>query len=1116
MAKRYFEENPFWYKDAVIYELHVKSFFDSDDDGIGDFAGLTQKLDYLESLGVTVLWLLPFYPSPLKDDGYDIADYTDINPDFGTLRDFKEFLKEAHKRQLRVVTELVINHTSDQHAWFQRARRSEPGSVYRNYYVWSNTPDKYQDARVIFTDFESSNWAYDNIAREYYWHRFYSHQPDLNFDNPSVVREIFKVLDFWFEMGVDGLRLDAVPYLFERQGTNCENLPETYTFLKKLRAYVDSKYKDKMLIAEANQWPQDAVAYLGKGDMCHMAFHFPLMPRLFMAVQMEDRFPIVDIIEETPAIPANCQWGLFLRNHDELTLEMVTDEERDYMYRIYALDPRAKINLGIRRRLAPLLDNNRRKIELMTSLLLSLPGTPIIYYGDEIGMGDNFYLGDRNGVRTPMQWGPDRNAGFSRANPQKINLPVIIDPEYHYEAINVENQSKNLSSLLWWTRRVLAIRKRFKAFGRGDFKVLTVDNPKVLAFSRNFGDEHILVVVNLSRFPQAAQLDTSDHKNSSMREIFSQSRFGVIKDSHYGLTIGPHGFFWFELMPREVPKLAEISEKVAPLHVAQGWQYCLQGKYASILEERILPAYLGRCRWFGGKARTILRTRITEAIPMFVDDILSAYILILEVGYAQGQPEHYMITLSYSPIEQIRPILNKHPEAMISSLLVDQEEGALYDSVFNNDFRAAMLNFIAHRRRSKGAVGMMVTAAGKALKAALGERGALSFSSEVVKSEQSNTSFVYENKLILKLYRKLEDGMNPDLELQAFLSDKADFKHVPAFCGAAEYIAGEREPVLMGLLQGYVVNEGDGWAFAQNALSNYIEAVLGSKADWEEFWPPVDMIGVEGSHVPAGLRDMVGHLTLQMIEQLGRRTAQMHIALASSTEEAAFKPEPFTQLYQNSIYLAMRSDARKALRLLKEKLPSLNDDSRILAQRVVELEPEILEQYQQLRLGKIETIKIRIHGDYHLSQVLFTGKDFVIIDFEGEPANPLSERRLKRAALRDVAGMIRSFSYAAHSALLKTTAIEAHQKAELEPWMHLWYHTAGAGFMDAYISEAKGSKVVPPSAEGQRVLLRTFILQKALYELGYELNNRPGWVMIPLKGILNIIEGHTNVFQSQR
>src|SRR5689334_11417251 len=555
--------DPLWYKDAIIYEMHVKTFCDSDGDGMGDFRGVIEKLDYLQELGITAIWLLPFYPSPLRDDGYDIADYFDVNPNFGTLDDFRAFLDAAHQRNLRVITELVINHTSDQNSWFQQSRRAPPGSPEREFYVWSDTPEKYNEARIIFKDFETSNWTWDPVAKAYYWHRFYSHQPDLNFDNPAVHGMVEKVCDYWLDMGVDGLRLDAIPYLYERENTSCENLPETHDYLRKLRAHVDAKFPNRMLLSEANQWPEDAVAYFGKGDESHMNFHFPLMPRMFMALQMEDRFPIIDILDQTPAIPDNCQWAMFLRNHDELTLEMVTDEERDYMRRVYATDPVARINLGIRRRLAPLLANSRRKIELLNTLLFSMPGTPVLYYGDEIGMGDNFYLGDRNGCRTPMQWSSDRNAGFSRANPQQLYLPITIDPEYHYEAINVENQQKNLSSLLWWMRRVIAMRKNFRAFSRGSLEFLFPENSKVLAFLRRYENETVLVVVNLSRFAQSAEIDLSSVAGSVPIEMFSRNHFPPIKKAPYILTIGPHGHFWFAFQPQKEKR--QTKKRVVPV-----------------------------------------------------------------------------------------------------------------------------------------------------------------------------------------------------------------------------------------------------------------------------------------------------------------------------------------------------------------------------------------------------------------------------------------------------------------------------------------------------------------------------------------------------------------------
>src|SRR2546422_1353896 len=623
--------DPLWYKDAVIYELHVKTFCDSDGDGMGDFRGLIQKLDYLQELGVTAIWLLPFYPSPLRDDGYDIADYFDVNPNFGTLDDFRAFLDAAHERNVRVITELVINHTSDQNPWFQKSRRAPSGSLERDFYVWSDTPEKYKDARIIFKDFETSNWSWDPLAKAYYWHRFYAHQPDLNFDNPAVLEALEKVCDFWLALGVDGLRLDAIPYLYEREDTSCENLPETHDYLRKLRTHVDAKFPNRMLLAEANQWPEDAVAYFGKGDESHMNFHFPLMPRMFMALQMEDRFPIIDILEQTPSVPDGCQWAMFLRNHDELTLEMVTDEERDYMYRVYASDPHARINLGIRRRLAPLLANSRRKIELLNTLLFSMPGTPIIYYGDEIGMGDNFYLGDRNGCRTPMQWSSDRNAGFSRSNPQQLYLPITIDPEYHYEAVNVENQQKNLSSLLWWMRRVIAMRKNFKAFSRGSIEFLFPENPKVLAFLRQFKDETILVVVNFSRFAQPAELDLSRFAGCALMEVFSQNYFPPIKSSPYPIMLGPHAHYWFLLRPQTAAARASKKRVVPTIKAPADLDILLGNSQREQLEREILPNYVRNSRWFGSKARTFRDLKVIEQLAISPDRD-GARLLFVEVN----------------------------------------------------------------------------------------------------------------------------------------------------------------------------------------------------------------------------------------------------------------------------------------------------------------------------------------------------------------------------------------------------------------------------------------------------------------------------------------------------
>jgi maltose alpha-D-glucosyltransferase/alpha-amylase len=537
-----------WYKDAVFYEVHVKAFYDANGDGIGDFRGLTQKLDYLQLLGVDCLWILPMYPSPLRDDGYDIADFYSIHPDFGTIGDFKDFLDEAHRRGLRVIADLVMNHTSDQHPWFQAAQKAKD-SPFRDYYVWSDDPERYREARIIFVDTERSNWTWDPVAKQYYWHRFFSHQPDLNYDNPRVREAMFDVMAFWLEKGLDGFRCDAVPYLFEREGTNCENLPETHTFLKALRRRLDETYPGRILLAEANQWPVDVRPYFGDGDEFHMAFHFPLMPRIFMAVKSEDRRPITDIFTHTPPIPENCQWCFFLRNHDELTLEMCTAEEREYMYYAYAPDRQAKLNIGIRRRLAPLLDRDRRKIELLTSILFTMPGSPIIYYGDEIGMGDNIYLGDRHGVRTPMQWSGDENAGFSRADPARLYSPVIHDPVYGYQRVNVEAQLRTPASLLNTMRRLIATRKRYRGLGRGTIEFLRPANHRILAYLREHEGERLLLVHNLAASAQPVQLDLRRFVGQVPVEVLGGARFPALGAEPYTLSLGPYGYYWFHLDP---------------------------------------------------------------------------------------------------------------------------------------------------------------------------------------------------------------------------------------------------------------------------------------------------------------------------------------------------------------------------------------------------------------------------------------------------------------------------------------------------------------------------------------------------------------------------------------
>jgi len=1112
--KRYVpDEDPLWYKDAIIYELHVRAFHDSDGDGVGDFRGLTGKLDYLQDLGVNALWLLPFYPSPLKDDGYDISDYTGVHPSYGTLADFRIFLREAHRRGIRVITELVVNHTSDQHPWFQRARRSPPGSRWRNFYVWSSTPDRYREARIIFKDFETSNWSWDSVANAYYWHRFYSHQPDLNYDSPDVRRVIFRVLQFWLGLGVDGLRLDAVPYLIEREGTNCENLSETHRALKAIRKRVDEKFPNRMLLAEANQWPEDAVDYFGNGDECHMAFHFPLMPRMFMAVRMEDRYPIIDILTQTPQIPDVCQWALFLRNHDELTLEMVTDEERDYMYRVYAHDQQARINLGIRRRLVPLLGKDRRKFELMNALLFSLPGTPVIYYGDEIGMGDNIYVGDRNGVRTPMQWSADRNAGFSRASAQRLYLPVNIDPDYHYETVNVEARQNNLSSALWYMKRILMLRKRFRAFGRGTIEFLYPENSKVLAFLRSYEEELILVVANLSRFSQFVELNLAPFQGRVPVELFGQTEFPVIREQPYLLTLGPHTFYWFALERQEVsagePGAPHEERRVPALRVAGGWEQLFR-KEAKTGLEKILPDYLKTRRWFGGKARRIKSVSIRESVPLPGTDPPSA-LLLVQVEYSDVEPETYSFPVAFATGEHAARVQRESPHAVVAHLTVGRTngegKGVLSDAFFEKDVCDFFLQAISHRRRFKGSHGEIVASPTRAFRRIRGPE-AEHLAPSLVRAEQSNTSVIYGDRLILKLFRKLDEGVNPDLEIGTFLTEKAHFPHTPPVAGALEYRVNHEEPVTLAILQGFVANQGDAWQYTLDSLGRFYERVMAQPPEAKSVpCPTRSPLALVDETIPEIGVEMIGPYLLSA-GKLGQRTAELHVALASNVDDPSVAPEPFSAHYQRSLYQSMRNLTAQTFPLLQKRLRTLPEAVREEAKQVLDLEDKILKRFRAILDRKITAMRIRVHGDYHLGQVLFTGKDFLIIDFEGEPANTLSSRRIKRSPLRDVAGMLRSFHYASNAPLIGKTggsAFRTDDAARLEPWGHCWNLWVSAAFLKAYLEGASQASFLPRSREELSSLLSVYLLEKSIYELGYELNNRPDWVKLPLRGILELL-----------
>jgi maltose alpha-D-glucosyltransferase/alpha-amylase len=1229
--------DPLWYKDAIIYELHVRAFSDLNGDGIGDFPGLLTKLDYLQDLGVTCIWLLPFFPSPGRDDGYDISNYVDVNPAYGTLNDFKAFLGAAHQRNMQVIIELVVNHTSDQHPWFKAARLAPPGSPQRAMYVWSDSDQRYKDARIIFTDTEKSNWTWDETAKAYYWHRFFSHQPDLNYDNPQVVDEILKAMRFWLDMGVDGLRMDAIPYLCEREGTSCENLPETHAAVRLFRAAIDADYANRLILAEANQWPADVRPYFGDGDECHMAFHFPLMPRIYMALRQEDRLPITDIMAQTPPIPDTCQWGLFLRNHDELTLEMVTDDERDYMYFAYSADPRMRINVGIRRRLAPLVDNNRRRIELLNSLLLSFPGTPILYYGDEIGMGDNIYLGDRNGVRTPMQWTSDRNAGFSKCDPARLYLPVVMDPIYGYQAINAEAQLSDQSSLLQWTRNMIALRKLFQVFGRGTLTFLNPTNRKILAYLRELdqGDgfrETVLCVANLSRFAQAVTLDLANFADFEAVEMTGYVSFPRITKEPYLLTLAPYTFLWLELQQPTVdskaaPELRNAAEDAvaperepAPLALATSWAAFLRDAETAILEP-VLVDWLPRQRWFGAKTRTIESIRVRHWAELNRDGATEATspaassakaippaLFFFDVAYFSGAPDTYQIPLAISTGAEMDRILVDKPQSVITRLTTEAGAAILHDATAREDFRHELLQLIARNRTPAMASGAKIapeltsrlgasTAGhdrggpaaapamagpsmagpamvggdtivspaplgaqpGEAAQPARGDtansepagaqrlksgetpstsdqflkgdrleaRASIAFPAElatqhlpshVLSAEQSNTSIVYGNQFILKLYRRLQAGENPDVEMGRFLSDVAHFQHIPPFYGEISIGSDASDKTTVTMLQGLVANEGDGWQWFLDQLSNWFESVADRPAPEDSLTPNLQS---ERKPIPEALHG--ARQSLEAAELLGKRTAEMHLALSGHANLPAFAPEPMTSEDLTGEAERIEAQVKAALEALKQKIPTLDEPTSDTAGLLLSRRLDLMARARSVAALGTGGQRIRIHGDYHLGQTLRTGGaggdeeatpasstgDFVILDFEGEPARPVEERRRKQSPWKDVAGMMRSFSYVSSAALDRFVAarngdMQTADRGDAAGWARVWQNSASAMFLWAYRDTIGAAPSLLAAGKESQDLLNAYLLEKALYELLYELNNRPAWLHIPLNGILTL------------
>jgi len=1070
-----------WYKDALIYQLHIKAFFDSSNDGIGDLRGLIARLDYIKALGVTAIWLLPFYPSPLRDDGYDIAEYTAVNPAYGTLEDAKDFIDAAHEAGLRVITELVINHTSDQHPWFQRARTAPKGSPERNFYVWSDDDKLYSGTRIIFCDTEPSNWTWDPVAEQYYWHRFYAHQPDLNFDNPEVLQAVLGILHFWLEAGVDGLRLDAVPYLIERDGTNNENLPETHAVLKRIRAEVDAHYPDRMLLAEANQWPEDTRDYFGDGDECHMAFHFPLMPRMYMALAEEDRHPITDIMRQTPDIPEAAQWAIFLRNHDELTLEMVTDKERDYLWNFYASDRRMRINMGIRRRLAPLMENDRRKVELLNALLFSMPGTPVLYYGDEIGMGDNVFLGDRDGVRTPMQWSPDRNGGFSRADPALLYLPPIMDPIYGYGAINVESQERNSASLLNWMKRMIAVRRASRAFGRGTLRFLYPGNRKIFAYLREFETETILCVANMARSAQAVELDLSQFSGRVPVEMLSQTPFPRIGELPYLLSLAPYGFYWFTLSEVvEAPAWSQSGPISAPefitLVIRNDRQELGLGRNRERLETESLPAFLPTRRWFGGKGRRI------EGVSLVALETLDQHrdfqIALIEVRQ-KDELTRYQI-----PLGVIWNEAATEPGSACLPFVVAQARrfnriGAVVDAQALD--RLALTLFEAMRGREPIASSHLeFWASDAALEIDLGPEPEVRSPG----AEQSNTSVIIANQVMIKILRRIQPGIHPELEMTRYLALETEFDRTPELLASLEHVDETGERAALALAQRMVFNQGDAWAYLLERLD----------ADLER-----RHLGINGDAASdAAPEEMTGDLILALVDRIGERTGGLHRALAGKTDDPDFAPERITEA-------DLAAWAKSATEQAEAAFATLQRGGGAAAQDLLARREEAIARLQGMQRAP-DALKTRVHGDYHLGQVLVAERDVYIIDFEGEPRRPLSERRAKISPMKDVAGMLRSFDYLAWTTAMRLGERYSDALDELTGAALAWRDEATERFLAAY-REALGDCGVWPEDEAEaKALLDLFLLEKAFYEISYEAESRPAWLHIPVSGVVRLMQ----------
>lgn len=1086
------KSDPLWFKDAVIYELSVRSFCDGNGDGIGDFRGLISKLDYLEDLGVNTIWLLPFFPSPQKDDGFDVSEYCDVHSDYGTLSDFKQFLKDAHARGIRVITELVLNHTSDQHPWFQRSRRAKAGSRYREYYVWSNSTEKYKEARVLLS-VNHDNWAWDMGAKAYYWHRFSRHQPELNYDNPEVQLEMIKVIDFWMKLGVDGLRLASVAFLFEEEGTNCENLPQTHDFLKKIRAHIDKHYSERILMAEVNQWPDDSASYFGEGKECNMCLNFSLMPRLFLALRTEDSYPVIDILEQTPTAPANSQWALFLRNHDEIGLEIVTEEEKDYLLKAYANDPHMKHNVGIRRRLAPLLNNDRRKIELLYTLLFSLPGTPIIYYGDEIGMGDNIYLGDRYGVRTPMQWNMNLNSGFSTANPQKLVLPVVTDPVYRYESVNVAMQEENPSSLMSWIKNVLSMRRRLRVFGQGNLSFIDSSNSKVLCFTRNLGNQRVVIVANLSQFSQLTKLDFSEFSGSRVVEAFSQNQFSPITGRGYQITLGPYGYYWLQIDASEKKEQGFVSGELPLFQSDLSWERSFSNEEnARFIERKVLPSFVRKSNWFAGVRKIFSLLTINKIIPLKTADGLH-YFFIVEVHYLQKLPELYFVPISFVQHDAIFENEEYNSQGILCRADFQGKTGFIIDSTYDRGFRDFIFRSMERKTKLREEDGVIEFNSGIYVKL-----DGKNIDSKIITEEGSPPAVLYNERFTFKFYRKVEREVNPDFETVRFLSENTGFANLCKYAGSIEYIDSEGKTITLGLLQEKVENQGSSWITALDSVGRFYERVLAS-AKKEKLPRLLDKNGIAFEEAPELVQELIGRGLYERAVRLGQRTAEMHLALASDLSSPTFAPENFTANYQRSLHSSLRKVTRECFKLLAQSIERLDSPTQVLAREVLKRESQVLECFAEVQHVLLHSMRTRVHGDFGLDQLLFTGKDYVVRGFESEPEISFSERKLKKSPYKDVATMMHSFHYAAFGKILLNENYRERDGEFLGKWADVWQHYVSRFYLGAYLDRLGVGKDL---TDGDRILLQVYLLAKTVEKLNHELSHRIHWSVISLKGIL--------------